>query len=349
MMAVWTPGSYLVREYAPQRRGVTATARDGRALDVEKVEQEPLARHDRRRAVDHGDVPRLLPRDVGAHQLGRGSDFALLNGAPTFITLAGSARRAPHEVHHRSCRRRGSASITALPDAPAAGGGHRYRAPDYDTLVDSPIVVGNPAVYEFEVDGKKHFLVNDGEGGVFDGASAARISRRSSAGPHARGARCPYDKYVFFNMITESGGGLEHKNSTVLMTSRWATRTRRALSRLARAGEPRVLPRVERQAAAAGRARAVRLRERETSRSSLWVVGRLHRLLRRPAGASRRACRRATSILDGLIRARSSCCRRRPAGWCSRWRWRRSTRGSSTTGPTRTRPTRRSATTRRAR
>jgi predicted metalloprotease with PDZ domain len=29
-------------------------------------------------------------------------------------------------------------------------------------------------------------------------------------------------------MITESGGGLEHKNSTVLMTNRWSTRTRRA-------------------------------------------------------------------------------------------------------------------------
>src|SRR6185503_5563295 len=38
----------------------------------------------------------------------------------------------------------------------------------------------------------------------------------------------PYDRYIFFNMITESGGGLEHKNSTVLMTNRWATRTRRA-------------------------------------------------------------------------------------------------------------------------
>ena len=36
----------------------------------------------------------------------------------------------------------------------------------------------------------------------------------------------PYEKYVFFNLLTESGGGLEHKNSTVLMSSRWATRTR---------------------------------------------------------------------------------------------------------------------------
>ena len=38
----------------------------------------------------------------------------------------------------------------------------------------------------------------------------------------------PYDKYVFMNLIVESGGGLEHKNSTVLMTSRWATRTAKA-------------------------------------------------------------------------------------------------------------------------
>ena len=41
----------------------------------------------------------------------------------------------------------------------------------------------------------------------------------------------PYDKYVFLNMLTlvnDGGGGLEHKNSTMLMASRWATGTRRA-------------------------------------------------------------------------------------------------------------------------
>ncbi len=40
----------------------------------------------------------------------------------------------------------------------------------------------------------------------------------------------PYDKFVFLNMltlVTDGGGGLEHKNSTMLMASRWATGTRR--------------------------------------------------------------------------------------------------------------------------
>ena len=37
----------------------------------------------------------------------------------------------------------------------------------------------------------------------------------------------PYERYVFFNILTEAAGGLEHKDSTVLMASRWATRTRK--------------------------------------------------------------------------------------------------------------------------
>ena len=39
----------------------------------------------------------------------------------------------------------------------------------------------------------------------------------------------PYrNKYVFLNVLTEAGGGLEHGNSVTAMASRWATRTRRA-------------------------------------------------------------------------------------------------------------------------
>jgi predicted metalloprotease with PDZ domain len=39
MMAVWTPGSYLVREYSRHVEGVTATGADGRPRAVEKSEK----------------------------------------------------------------------------------------------------------------------------------------------------------------------------------------------------------------------------------------------------------------------------------------------------------------------
>src|ERR1044071_4888990 len=223
MMAVWTPGSYLVREYARNVEAVTASGPDGRALDVDKSKKN----HWR---IATGGAPavtvkyRVYCREMSVRTNWVEADFALLNGAPTFITLADLAPR-PHEVviTPASGWKR---SITALPAI--AGGDHRYRAPDYDTLVDSPIVVGNPAVYDFDVDGKKHSLVDVGEGGVFDGARAAKDLEAIVKEDRRLWGQLPYDRYVFFNMITESGGGLEHKNSTVLMTNRWATRTRKA-------------------------------------------------------------------------------------------------------------------------
>ncbi len=223
MMAVWTPGSYLVREYARNVEGVTAAGPDGRALDVDKSKKN----HWR---ITTGGAPsitlkyRVYCREMSVRTNWVESDFALINGAPTFITLADLAPR-PHEViiNPAPAWKR---SVTALPEL--GGGDHRYRAPDYDTLVDSPIVVGNPAVYDFVVDGKKHSLVDVGEGGVFDGGRAAKDLETIVKEDRRFWGFLPYDRYVFFNMITESGGGLEHKNSTVLMTNRWATRTRRA-------------------------------------------------------------------------------------------------------------------------
>jgi predicted metalloprotease with PDZ domain len=104
---------------------------------------------------------------------------------------------------------------------------HAYRAPDYDTLVDSPILLGNPSVREFTVDGAPHYLVTEGGSGLFDEVRAARDLEAIVREYRRLWGSLPYDRYMFLNVLTESGGGLEHKSSTVLMASRWTTRTRR--------------------------------------------------------------------------------------------------------------------------
>jgi predicted metalloprotease with PDZ domain len=223
MMAVWTPGSYLVREFSRHVEAVTASSPDSRPLAVEKSDKN-------RWKVATGGAPtvtvsyRVYAREMSVRTNWVEAGFALINGAPTFLTLADQIRR-PHEVvltPAAGWRR----SMTGL--EPMAGGEHRYRAPDFDTLVDSPILLGNPAVYEFSVDGTPHYLVNEGEAGVFEGARAAK-DLEAIVREHRRfWGSLPYDKYLFLNVITEASGGLEHVNSTVLMTSRWTTRTRRS-------------------------------------------------------------------------------------------------------------------------
>ncbi|OFW13211.1 MAG: hypothetical protein A3F70_12075 [Acidobacteria bacterium RIFCSPLOWO2_12_FULL_67_14] len=228
MMAVWTPGSYMVREYSRNVEAVAATQAGSRGAQVEKTDKN-------RWRVSTGGAPtvtvtyRVYAREMTVRTNWVESEFAMLNGAPTFMTLPDGMSR-PHEVVIEPARgwRR---SMTALPEM--SGGPHRYRAPDYDTLVDSPILIGNPAVHEFTVDGTRHALVNIGEAGVFDGARAAR-DLATLVGAHLRTwGSLPYDRYLFMNVLTAvpgqiPGGGLEHRNSTMLIAGRWATRTRQS-------------------------------------------------------------------------------------------------------------------------
>jgi predicted metalloprotease with PDZ domain len=94
-----------------------------------------------------------------------------------------------------------------------------YRADDYDTLVDSPIVAGNPSVHEFDVDGSRHLLVDVGELGPWDGEQAARELERLVRENRRFWGFLPFKRYLFFNVFRQGGGGLEHKNSTLLTAS----------------------------------------------------------------------------------------------------------------------------------
>ena len=222
-MAVWTPSSYLVREYARHVEAVTARTTDGQPLGVNKISKN------RWRVAATGAGPvrvtyRVYCREMSVRTNWVEADFALLNGAPTFLTLVEDGAR-PHDVQV-ILPPAWATVMTGLPAAPELGE-HGYRAADFDTLVATPILAGNPAVHVFEVDGKPHYLVNEGEGGVWDGPRSARDTKKIVRA-HWRmwGGPLPYEQYLFLNLLTQAGGGLEHRNSTVLMSNRWNTRSR---------------------------------------------------------------------------------------------------------------------------
>jgi predicted metalloprotease with PDZ domain len=228
VMPVWTPGSYLVREFSRHLEEVAAATESGTPLAIAKT------RKNRWRVTTEG-APRVVVRyRVYAREMGVRTNFvdagfAILNGAPTFLTLAGDGPR-PHDVEVVPPPQ-WKVVVSPLPPAPGAatpsGAAHRFRAADFDTLVDSPLYAGNATVHSFEVAGKPHLLVNEGEDpAVWDGPRSAAEAERLVREEIAFWGFAPYARYVFFNLMTEAGGGLEHKDSTLLMTSRWRQRTR---------------------------------------------------------------------------------------------------------------------------
>ena len=214
MMAVWSPGFYRVEDYAKKVEGLSARTPDGAALKVESTSKNrwriaangaPTAVVSYRLACDRRSVTMnwVAP------------DLIVLNGAAAFPTyIEPDRRRVPHEVRLElppKCK----ASATALPPAPDGGPAH-YRAPDYDTLVDSPIVAGDLSIHEFDVEGSRHLLVDAGEYGSWDGGRAARDLEKMVRETRRFWGALPFRRYVFLNVFGRAGGGLEHRDSTLL-------------------------------------------------------------------------------------------------------------------------------------
>jgi predicted metalloprotease with PDZ domain len=223
MMAVWTPGSYMIREFSRNIETLSAFTEAGSPLSFEKTRKN-------RWQIPSRGAPRIrvryrvYAREMSVRTNFVDAGFAILNGAPTFVTRVGAEHR-PHDVR-LVLPPAWKEAVCALPPAPAPGEPAGFRAADFDTLVDSPIYAGNAPVYRFEVDGKPHELVNEGEDALWDGPRSAADVERIVREEAAFWGQLPYDRYVFFNLITEASGGLEHKSSTVLMTSRWRPHTR---------------------------------------------------------------------------------------------------------------------------
>ncbi len=216
MMPVWSPGYYVREDYAQRVLHVVARSPNGDSLAIE----QPQPNHWRIRTGGAATITLRYELQCGVRSVTGnwvGTDMAVLNGAPTFITLLEHTQR-PHDVHlvlpaswHQS-----ATSLAAATDhAP-----NHYVAAGYDELVDSPIVMGNISVHEFEVAGAKHTLADIGDvPATWNGQLAAdNLEKIAQANARFWGF-LPFTKYVFLNVFRQGGGGLEHLNSTLLTSS----------------------------------------------------------------------------------------------------------------------------------
>ena len=177
MMAVWTPGSYLVREYARHRRGHLGQ-RPGREAPGARRRCGRTAGGCRPRAPAEVIVSyRVYARTMSVQGNWVDGSFALLNGAGTFLTLADSARSAARG--DAGPARGWKTSVTGLP---AAAGGSRTTTsrPISTPWSIRPIYAGNPA--RLRVPGRRHAPLprQRGRGGPLG---------RPAVGPRRRGDR----------------------------------------------------------------------------------------------------------------------------------------------------------------
>jgi predicted metalloprotease with PDZ domain len=215
MMPIWSPGYYKVENYADRVHDLSAHAPDGAALEVTRVARN------RWRIATRGGSDIVVQYSVVADQQfvtanWAGDSLIVLNGAPTFVTIADSIRRPVEITLDLPATWRSATSL----DTVAGGTRDRYRAADYDELVDSPIIAGpNLRFRSFAADGSQHTIVDAGAVDAWDSDRAAREIARFVGEDLKFWGKLPYHRYVFLNVFRRGGGGLEHANSTLLTSN----------------------------------------------------------------------------------------------------------------------------------
>ncbi len=214
-MPVWTPGSYMVRDYSRNVESFNAVNVAGQQLKVTKVRKNTWR-------IYHG-ISKSVSCEylVYANELNVRSCFtdydqAYINGAALFVYTEAS-RNLPTTVLYHPLPHWSNISC----GLPKNDGDQWVRkAVDYDELIDAPVVIGNHTVFSFDYNNIPHHIAMVGEAKYDSVRIKKDFYKIVDAATRIFGEN-PNKDYTFLIHNTQSGGGgLEHRNSASIMTAR---------------------------------------------------------------------------------------------------------------------------------
>lgn len=231
LLPTWTPGSYLIREYARHLSRVTAFADDSdRELPCRKTNKNRFL------VEAGGETTVQLRYRVYAHELSvRSADLtdshAYWNHACVLLWPT-EHKKDPATISVDYPAGWEFSSGFANEHEVVASAHHAtttLRATDLAHAIDAPILIGQTERIDWQVNDVPHAIVLDGLGPITPPPSLAddldRIVREAA---RVFGGKLPYSHYVFLSLFAGEGyGGLEHRDSTTLLMPRTALASER--------------------------------------------------------------------------------------------------------------------------
>ena len=218
-LPTWIPGSYLIREFSKHIEAVQAYDEAGRMLNIKKTEKNRWRLFN----TDHELI--TVEYDVYAYDLSVRGAYVdqtrlYINPACVCLGLEGQEQSAceleiflPDELKHFQL-------ATGLASKSLVKGRFTLKADHYDQLIDSPFELADQTRFSFETHGIEHEFVISGTHATNVDRLKTDIEKICAAEIDLFGS-APFKNYTFMTMATgNSYGGLEHCNSTSLITPR---------------------------------------------------------------------------------------------------------------------------------
>ncbi|BAZ44821.1 peptidase M61 domain-containing protein [Chondrocystis sp. NIES-4102] len=220
-MPVWTPGSYLVREYARHVQDFQAEGSSGEVLTVKKVSKN----HWQIKTLGNSDIKvfyRIYANELTVRTNHLDLTHGYFNGAALFFFIPGLEKQAI-KIKIVTPESNWQVSTTL---AKVEGENNTFIAANFDTLVDSPVEVGKQQIHNFNVLNIPHSLAIWGKGNA-DPQRIINDTKKIIIQEAELFGGLPYQQYLFLLHLSGSGyGGLEHKDCCTLNYPRFGFRDR---------------------------------------------------------------------------------------------------------------------------
>ena len=215
-MPVWTPGSYLIREYAKNVEGFTASAGKN-ALTSEKINKNTWRIYGEN-ASEITVQYRVYAFEISVRTAFLDASHGYVQPAAVFMYVD-KQLGAPATLTVKPYKAWTQIS-TGL--SPVGKDKWTLAVPDFDILVDSPIEIGNQKIFTFTALGIPHRVALYGTGNYDERQLAEDMGKIVEQAGKVVGEN-PNKDYTFIihNLPGNAGGGLEHLNSTTLQVGRW--------------------------------------------------------------------------------------------------------------------------------
>lgn len=204
-MPVWTPGSYLIREYSRHLQNFTANLTwEKKAKNYWQIDTNNESNITIKYQIYANDLTVRTNHLDATHGYFNGA--ALFFYIPNYENLPFTITINPPQSYWQIS--------TSLPKINSLE--NTFIADNFDTLVDSPFEIGTQKVYDFEVENKPHQWVIWGEGNI-EIEKLIKDTQKIIKTEKKIFGDLPYNNYFFLLHLSASGfGGLEHKNCCVL-------------------------------------------------------------------------------------------------------------------------------------
>ncbi|WP_299491575.1 M61 family metallopeptidase [Acaryochloris sp. IP29b_bin.137] len=225
-LPVWTPGSYLVREYAKHLQDFSAVDVQGHTLKWQKISKNHWQVYTRNTHAVRIQY-RIYAHELTVRTNHLDASHGYFNPGAMFFYIPGREQdEIALTIHPPDPTWQVTTALDPLPDQPLT-----FLAKNFDTLVDSPFEIGTHQVHEFDALGKPHQLAIWGAGNYDVDKIIADTQKIIAVEANLFGG-LPYDRYFFLLHVSANGyGGLEHHNCCSLLYSRFGFRKPDAYNR----------------------------------------------------------------------------------------------------------------------